>query len=145
MLQVAAPNEIVVAVVFDVKIGEVRGLINVCIPASIVESTGTSFAQARQKQRRELAPTEAAWMAENLGRVRVPFVPLIRTRVSASAVLAMRPGEVIALPLAADQPVDVYAGGIRKFTGRLAADRGRLMVMIEGREKTTALASTGAS
>jgi flagellar motor switch protein FliM len=133
MLQVAAPNEIVVAIVLDVKVGEVRGLVNLCLPTSIAEIAGTHFAHAWQRQRRELTPTERGWLDENFGRIPVPVVPLIRTRLSASAVLALQPGEVIALPLPADQPLDVYAGGVRKFMGRLAADQGRLMVQIEDR------------
>jgi hypothetical protein len=40
---------------------------------------------------------------------------------------------VIALPLSADQPLDVHLGGVRKLTGRLASERGRLMVQIQGR------------
>jgi flagellar motor switch protein FliM len=133
MLQVVAPNEIVVTVVFDVKIGDVRGRINICIPTSVVETAGTHFAHVTQRQRREPSASERAWLDENFGRVRVPFVPLIRTRLKASAVLALQPGEIVSLPLAADQPLDVYAGGVRKLTGRLASDNGRLMVLVEDR------------
>ena len=63
----------------------------------------------------------------------LPVVPLIRTRLKTGAVLALQPGEVVALPLAADQPLDVYLGGVRKLTGRLASERGRLMIQIESR------------
>jgi flagellar motor switch protein FliM len=133
MLQVAAPNEIVCAVVFDLKVGDVRGLINLCIPTNVVETAGTQFSNTWQRQRRELTATERVWMEENLMRVPVPIVPLIRTRLKTGAVLALQPGEVIALPLSADQPLDVHLGGVRKLTGRLASERGRLMVQIENR------------
>ena len=135
MLQVAAPNEIVVAIEFDVKVGDVRGRINLCLPTQVAEMAGDHFAHAWQRQRRELTPAERAALEENFGRVTVPVMPLIHTRLNAAAVLALAPGEVIALPLAADQPLDIYAGGIRKFRGRLAADHGRLMVMVESREE----------
>jgi hypothetical protein len=39
----------------------------------------------------------------------------------------------VALPLGADQPLDVFVGGIRKMTGRLASDHGRLLVLVEER------------
>ena len=45
----------------------------------------------------------------------------------------LEPGEILTLPLPADRPIDVYVGGLRKMTGRLAAERGRLMVMVEDR------------
>jgi len=144
MLQVAAPNEIVVAVVFDLKVGETRGSINLCIPTNVVEKAGTQFSQAWQRQRRDLTTSERAWMDENLLRVPVPVVPLIRTRLSAGAVMSLKPGEIVSLPLAADRALDVYAGGVRKLTGRLAADGGRLMVMVEERCEPGGAVAVGA-
>lgn len=144
MLQVAAPTEIVCAVVFELKVGDVRGHINLSIPTNVVETAGTQAANSWQRQRRELTPTERAWMEENLSRVPVPIVPLIRARLRTGAVLALQPGEVVALPLAADQPLDVYLGGVRKLTGRLASERGRLMVQIENRCDPGAGPATGA-
>ena len=137
MLQVAAPNEIIVAVVFEVKVGDVRGLINLCLPTSIAEIAGTHFSTTWQRQRRELSDRERIWLYENFGRVPLPVVPLIRTGLNAGSVLGLTRGEVIALPLPADQPLDVYVGGIRKFTGRLATERGRLMVLVENRCQAT--------
>ena len=133
MLQVAAPNEIIVAVVFEVKVGDVRGLINLCLPTNVAEIAGTHFSTTWQRQRRELTDRERAWLNENFGRVPLPVVPQIRTGLNAGSVMGLGLGEVIALPLPADQPLDVYVSGIRKFTGRLATERGRLMVLVENR------------
>jgi len=133
MLQVAAPNEIVVMVVFDVKIGEARGTINLCLPTSVVEMAGTHIARSWLRQRRELTAAERGWLDENMGRVEIPLVPLIRTHLSASSVLALQPGEIIELPLPVDQPIDVYAGGVKKLTARLASEEDRMMVIVEER------------
>jgi flagellar motor switch protein FliM len=133
MLQVAAPNEIIVAVVFEVKVGDVRGLINLCLPTNVAEIAGTHFSTTWQRQRRDLSDRERVWLTENFGRVPLPVVPQIRTGLNAGSVLGLNLGEIIALPLPADQPLDVYVGGIRKFTGRLATERGRLMVLVEDR------------
>ena len=144
MLQVAAPNEIVILLVFDLKVGDMRGMINLCIPASVVETTGTHFAQAWQRQRRELTPTERVWLDENLGRIQIPVMPLIQHSAQGGMrCVALQPGEVVALPLAADQALDVTAGGIRKLTGRLAADNGRLMLLVEQRCDRSAGTPTG--
>ena len=50
-----------------------------------------------------------------------------------------------ALPLSADSAIDVYAGGIRKMTARLASEHGRLMVQIEERCDPATAAATGAN
>ena len=138
MLQVAAPNEIVCAVAFELKVGEVRGTVNLCIPTNVVETSEGQFSNAWQRQKRDLTDTERAWLVENLGRVPIPVVPLIRTRLRTGAVLGLRPGEVVALPLSADSPIDVYAGGTRKLAGRLASERGRVVVRVERRDQTVA-------
>jgi flagellar motor switch protein FliM len=139
MLPVAAPNEVVLAVVFEVRVGDIKGLVSLCIPATIVEAAGAHFSQAWQRQRREFSPIERAWLSQHLGRVAVPVVPQIRTRLSASAVLSLQPGEILALPLGADRPLDVYVGNVRKLSGRLAAEQGRLMVMVQERLTSDAI------
>jgi len=144
MLQVAAPNEIVVAVVFDVKVGEARGTINLCLPTTVVEMAGSHFARSWLRQRRELTPSERAWMDENFGRVGVPLVPLIRTQINASSVLALQVGEIVELPVSADHPIDVYANGVKKLTARLASDDERLMMIVEERCETSAVIVGGA-
>jgi len=133
MLQVAAQNEGFVVVVFQVQVGDVAGTVSLCIPASVVETASAQFLQSWPRQRREANAQEREWIAEHLARVPVSVVPLIRSTLSAPSVLALQPGEVLSLPLSADRPLDVHIGGLRKLTGRLATERGRLMVMVEDR------------
>jgi flagellar motor switch protein FliM len=133
MLQVAAPAEGVVVVAFQLQVGEAAGTVNLCIPTSVVETASAQFVQAWPKHRRDVTPQERAWIGEHLSRIPVSVTPLIRTTMPASAVLALEPGEVLTLPLPADRPIDVCVGGLRKMSGRLAAERGRLMVMVEDR------------
>ena len=133
MLQVAAPAEGVVVVVFHMQVGEASGKLNLCIPTTVVETASAQFVQAWPKHRRDITPQERAWLGEHLSRVPVSVMPIIRTTLPTSAVLALEPGEVLTLPLPADRPIDVCVGGLRKMTGRLAAERGRLMVMVEER------------
>ena len=82
MLQVAAPNEIVIMVVLDARIGDTRGMINLCFPASIVESAGGHFVQAWHQQRREPTPAERSWLRENLARVRMPLTASLDARLT---------------------------------------------------------------
>ena len=133
MLQVAAPNEIVIMVVFDVRIGESRGMINLCIPASIVEATGGSFAQAWHRQRREPTSTESAWIRENLARAPLPVTAMLQARVTARELLALKAGDVVSLGVPIFKPIDVRVGGTLKFKGRLASEGGRAGVRVEYR------------
>ncbi len=145
MLRVTAPNEIVVMLMFDIKVGEARSTISLCIPSDIIEQVGAQFAHAWKHQRRELTEEEQSWMLANFGTMLVPLVPLIRTRLSANDVLALKPGDVLSLALSAEHAIDLQVGGLSKLKGRLAAAGGRLKVQIESRCETNAQDLAGAA
>jgi flagellar motor switch protein FliM len=145
MLQVAAPNEIFVVVVFSVQVGDVKGMVNLCIPTSVVETASAQFAQAWPRQKRDVSAQERAWLLANLGCVPAPVVPLIRTTLSAEAILNLRVGDMLTLPVSADRPLDVYVGGVRKLTGTLAAEQGRLLVVVDDRAGRGAASLVGRS
>jgi hypothetical protein len=96
-----------------------------------VETASAQFVQAWPKQRRDVSAQDRAWLGEHMARVPVSVAPMIRTTLPTSSVLALQVGEVLTLPLQADRPIDIYVGGMRKLSGRLAADRGRLMVTVK--------------
>jgi flagellar motor switch protein FliM len=133
MLQVAAPNETVLMVVFDMKIGDVRGMVNLCLPVSIVETTGSHFAQAWHRQRREPNAVEREWVQESLSRVPVSLNAMIQSQLTARDLLAMIPGDVVSLGVPTHRPIDLMVGNTLKFKGRLAVDSGRIGVRIEQR------------
>jgi flagellar motor switch protein FliM len=134
MLQVAAPNEIVIMVVFDVRIGDVRGMMNLCIPASIAETMGAQFVQAWQPHHRDPTETERSWLQQNLATVELDVSAVLESKLLTSDLLALSAGDVIGLGVASDRPIDVRVGGTLKFKGRLGVSgRGRLGVRIERR------------
>jgi flagellar motor switch protein FliM len=133
MLQVAAANEGFVVVSFHVQVGDAGGGVNLCIPSGVVETASAQFQQAWPKQRREVNAQEREWIDDHLSRAPLLVVPMIRAKLSGSAALALKPGQVLTLPLSADRPIDVFVGGLKKMTGRLAAERGRVVVAVEDR------------
>jgi flagellar motor switch protein FliM len=133
MLQVAAPNEIVILIVFELRIGDVRGMVNLCIPASIIESAGGHFVQAWHRQRREPTHTERAWLRENLSRVPLRLTALIETRLKARELLELGEGDVMSLGVSVRKPIDLRIGKTLKFKGRLTVDQNRIAVRVERR------------
>lgn len=133
MLQVASWNEVMILLTFEVSIGDTRGLLNICVPASIIEASGASFVQGFQQSRREPTVTEQRWLAENLGRVRVPVTTDIEARLRTRELLSLEPGQVLSLGVPAGADVNVRVGDIIKFRGRLAAGDGRAAIRITRR------------
>lgn len=133
MLQVAAPNETVLMVVFDLRIGETRGMANLCLPVSIVETTGSHFAQAWHRVRREPNAQEREWVQESLSRVPVSLNAVLPSNLTARDLIAMVPGDVVSLGVPTHKPIDLMVGNTLKFKGRMAIESGRMGVRIEQR------------
>jgi flagellar motor switch protein FliM len=131
MLQVAGRNEVVILFVFDLKVGDVRGMMHICIPASVIEATGSTFVQGWQHARREPTAVERHWLAENLGRVELPISAVLESRLPARELLKLGTGDVINLGVPGALPIDVRVGGSLKFQGRLTLADTRAAVVID--------------
>lgn len=136
MLQVAAPNEVVVLLGFDVRICDARGMLNICIPASAIESVGAGFTQTWHRTRREPTETDRRHLLANLGRVALPVTASLDTTLPARELLEIRPGDVLSLGTPVERPVDVRVRGTLKFQGRLMAAGARTGLAITGAEDT---------
>lgn len=114
MLQVAAPNEVFILLVFDIRIAETRGMLNLCVPAGV----GAHFAQGWHGTHREPSAAERKRLLDNLARVRVPLSASLSTRIEAREVLVVRPGDCLSLGRPIGEPVEVLAGRVVKWRGR---------------------------
>ena len=70
MLQVASPNDTVVMVVFDMRVGEARGIVNLCLPAARRNDATPLRAGAGTATPRAEPRAERAWLLENLSACR---------------------------------------------------------------------------
>lgn len=131
MLQIASPNEVVVLLGFDIRIGDARGMLNVCIPASAIESVGASFTQSWHRTRREPTPADRVHLHANLSRVRLPVAASLDTTLPARELLELRPGDVLSLGRSVRQPIDVRIRGSVKFRGRLVREGARAGIRID--------------
>lgn len=133
MLQVAAPNDTVVMLVFDMRIGEAQGMLNLCLPASIVEKTDSHFAGALDRHRRDPNGKERGWLHENLARVPMPVSAVLETRWTTRDVVDLRAGDVVSLGVPATRPLDLRVGRTLKFRGQPAVHAGRASVIVAHR------------
>jgi flagellar motor switch protein FliM len=125
MLQVTGPNEVVIVLAFDLKLGDRRGALRLCIPAAAIESMEEKVAQGWHRTRPEPTPLQVTYLQANLGRVPLTVTAMLETRFEARELLALREGDVVALGRSAADPIDVRVGDVHRFTGRLiGGDRG---------------------
>lgn len=125
MLQVASPNDTVVMLVFDMRIGDAQGMLNLCLPANIVEKTDTHFTGALDRHRRVPSPKERAWLLENLARVPMSLSAVLESQCTTRELVAIRTGDVLTLGVPSSRPIDLRVGGTLKFRGQPTASAGR--------------------
>ena len=131
MLQVAAPNEVVVLMSFEIKISGTRGVLNICFPASSIEEVSGSFTRSWERAQRAMTPGEQAALDENVGRVEVTLSAGIEAAIGAGDFLRLKVGDVVGLEHPATDPIDVRINGKTKFTGVPVVSATRSQIRIE--------------
>ena len=131
MLQVAAPNEVVVLMSFEIKISGTRGVLNICFPASSIEEVSGSFTRSWERAQRAMTPGEQAALDENVGRVGVTVSAGIDASIGARDFLRLKVGDVVGLEHPATDPIDVRINGKTKFTGVPVVSATRSQIRIE--------------
>lgn len=119
MLQITSANEIVILISFDLHIGETRGMLNVCIPATSIETMEDKVAAGWHRTRREPSAAEVQKLNANIGRVPLRVSTQIEARLTARDLVDLQPGDVLSLGRPANRPVDVLVGRLPRYKGHL--------------------------
>lgn len=139
LLQIVAPNEVVMSIVFHVQIGEARGMMSLCIPAVLLEPILEKFNNSYYAAIRDVAPEQTHAILDTLATVTFPIAAEVHgTKTAIDDLLTIAPGDILRLDRRADDPIDVTVGGIVKFKGSLAASNGRTLVQLRAKLDETA-------
>jgi flagellar motor switch protein FliM len=126
LLQIVAPNEVVLSIVFHVQVGEARGMMSLCVPALILEPIIHKFNQSFYSRNREAPVAQTTALLDMLSSVHFPVAAELHgTSAAMEDLLSLAPGDVLRLDHRVDQPVEISVGGLVKFLGTLAAHNGR--------------------
>ncbi|HYJ44966.1 MAG TPA: flagellar motor switch protein FliM [Pyrinomonadaceae bacterium] len=132
LLQIVAPNEVVLSIVFHVQIGEARGMMSLCIPAITLEPIIQKFNQSSYSRSREVPPAQTRNLLDTLSNVNFPVAAELHgTKAAMDDLLCIAPGDVLRLEHRVGQPMQVSVGGVVKFTGELAAHDDRLAIYLK--------------
>ncbi|HKX33099.1 MAG TPA: flagellar motor switch protein FliM [Blastocatellia bacterium] len=137
LLQIVAPNEVVISIVFHVRISDIQGMMSLCIPAIILEPIIQRFNQSSYSRSREVAPRQTRALLDTLSKVVFPICAELRgTTVTMDDLFRLAPGDVLQLDHRTDQPVAVSIGGMVKFQGDLVANDRRTAVHLRTKVNT---------
>ncbi|CDM65653.1 flagellar motor switch protein FliM [Pyrinomonas methylaliphatogenes] len=146
MLQIVAPNEVVLSIIFHMQIGEARGHMSLCIPAVTLEPIVQKFNRSLYARNREIPPEQTRALLDTLAQVAFPIAAEARgTKVSMEDLLRIAPGDILKLDHPVDRPIEVSVGGAVKFYADLIAHRGRKAIHLRARVcDESSAAQTGA-
>jgi flagellar motor switch protein FliM len=120
LLQILAPNEAVVAISMEIRIGEMAGIMNLGIPSITVKMLRQKFDQQWSVRKTRASEDEHARVLRLLQPARLGAESVLQgPTLSVSSLLDLKEGDVIAFDYPLERPLDLALNGTLKFRGEV--------------------------
>lgn len=120
LLQILAPNEAVVAISMEIRIGEMSGIMNVGIPSITVKMLRQKFDQQWSVRKTRASEDEHARTLRILQPALVRAESMLTgPTLSVASLLALKEGDVLAFDYPLEQPLDFQLNGSLKYRGEI--------------------------
>lgn len=136
LVQIVAPNEVVVVIGFEIKMGGRAGTMSLCIPFTVIEPVVHKLVTQGWLAYQRHAPVEAKRedLARSLGATGVDLtVYLAATEITVGDLITLQPGDILQTtkPASADHIIQVE--GENKFAGKIGRHKDHLAIKITRR------------
>jgi flagellar motor switch protein FliM len=134
LVQIVPPNEVVVLISFELTIGELRGMMNLCIPFNSIERIGGKLSSNSwiTYGRRQASDETIRQISQGLQYSLVELVVhLAETKITTTDMISLRVGDIITTEKDIHSPIDVSVEGKVKYRARPGAFKGRKAIQIE--------------
>lgn len=116
--QIIAPNDMIAIVTLNIKIGDVEGFMNVCLPFSTVEDImdklNTKFWYSTMKESND--EDYSQYVESMIRRVDAPIKAILgKSIITVNDFVNLQYGDIIRLDTRTEQELEVYVGNIKKF------------------------------
>ena len=120
LLQILAPNEAVVAISMEIRIGEVAGIMNLGIPSIVVKMLRQKFDQQWSVRKTQATEQEHERVLRLIQPARLDVEASLRGPVMAvQDLLELKEGDVITFDFPVGRPLDLMVNGVLKFRGAI--------------------------
>ena len=131
--QVIAPNDMIAIVTLNMKIGDVEGFMNICLPfftlESVMDKLNTKYWYATLQEKREEDFQEH--IESLIRRVDVPVKAVLgQTYVSVKDFINLQVGDIIRLNTEIEDDLRIYVGNIKKFTALPGSSKDKYAVRV---------------
>jgi len=130
LMPIVPPNEVVVLISFEIRMGDGSGMMNLCIPFPVIEPVMGAFSSIQgwftARQRREDQADHRLSIENRLRCTQLGArAYLAGTQISLRDLLDLKPGDVLRTEKLATAPLSMHVGGKPKFLGRVGSYRNR--------------------
>lgn len=131
--QVIAPNDMIAIVTLNVKIGDVEGFVNICLPfftlEDIMDKLNTKYWFSTMQENHD--ENYEDYIEALIRKVEVPVKAILgKSTISVSDFMNLQVGDCIRLDSKVENDMCVYVGNIKKFTALPGANQDSYAVRI---------------
>lgn len=118
--QIIAPSEMIAIVTLSIKVGDVEGLMNICLPyftlESVMDKLNTKYWFASMKENNEEDYKE--YIESAVRKVSMPIKAVLgKSVITVNDFVNLQQGDIIKLNSKVDNEMEIYVGNIKKFKG----------------------------
>ena len=116
--QIISPSEMIAIITINMKIGDVEGLMNICLPyitlEPVMDKLNTKFWYSNLQDKNDMIYGDT--IEHLISKAIIPIrVVLGNSTISVSDFATLQPGDIVRLDTKVDQELSVYVGDIQKF------------------------------
>jgi flagellar motor switch protein FliM len=132
-LQIVPPNETVVTIVFQVEIGDSKGIMSICLPVEMLEPIMEQASRSTHSGASQPSPEATHSLLRTVSEVRFPVTSeLERVPSAVSDLMNLSIGDLMRTSHSIEKPVNICISDSIKFVGKLCSLEGRLVVQVTG-------------
>ena len=134
LVQIVPPNEVIVLIGFELSIGEVRGMVSLCIPYNSIERISSKLTANSwvSHGRQQTSPQDAEQIARAINSSLVELrVQLAKTRITTDELIGLRVGDLITTQHDMRAPLVAMVEGVPKFHVSPGAYKGQTAICVE--------------
>src|SRR5262245_19358587 len=134
LVQIVPPNEVIVLISFEITLGEMRGMMNLCIPFNSIERIGQKLSSNSWVSygRRGATQETTQRISQNLRGALVQLdAQLAETKITTDDLIGLRVGDIITTEKDMNTPIVISVEGQPKYHARPGAFKGRKAIRID--------------
>lgn len=131
--QVIAPSDMIAIITMNIKIGEVEGLMNICLPyftlEDVMDKLNTKYWFSTMQK--DDAENYEEHIEALIKRIDIPVKAVLgKSQVSVNDFISLQPGDIIRLNTDVASEMEVYVGNIKKFKALPGTNRDKYAVRV---------------